>query len=86
MVWDGLERLMTFDAAATFPIVEKLVGAVLAGDFPYLPFDEVAPLIRLAHAAGDATKVRALALLHRIGEKQMDEYTNLWAELGGSES
>ena len=78
LAWTRLTELAAIDPSATFDIVEKLIVLSLAGEFVYLPFDEVSPSIRAAIAVGGAVRKRARSLLERIGNAGLSEYKDLW--------
>lgn len=67
--WRRLRTLADVDTAGTFDLVELLVERELAGAHAYLPYDEVAPLLRAALGCSEANvRERAERLVHRLGE------------------
>ena len=68
--WSRLAGLAEVDPAGTFDVIEALVIRELGGDFPYLPFDELAGPIAAALTSGnEATRRRAERLIHGLGER-----------------
>lgn len=68
--WSRLAGLAEVDPVGTFDILEALVIRELGGDFPYLPFDELAgPIAAALTSANDATRRRAERLVHSLGER-----------------
>ena len=80
MLWDRLESLARRNARGTFVILERMLNAVLASDYPYVSFDDAAPALRLAIAAGGDTRERALAMVNRLGAAGFTEFGSLWDE------
>jgi len=84
-VWGRLRTLAESDATGTFDLVDEVVNRELASAYVYLPFDEVAPVLRAALTCEDA-RVRqgAARLVHRIGEVSGNaEYGSLFRSSGG---
>ena len=77
--WNRLATLAASLPAATFDLVEMIVHGELAKPYTYLPFEEVAPVLRLALASGDQDVIqRATRLINRLGEKAgLHEYRHL---------
>jgi hypothetical protein len=80
LAWERLGKLAAKDPAGTFVIAEQLVDRILKGPFPYLAFDDVAPSLLAAIAAGGELRDRALALVHRLGDAGFEEFGVLWRE------
>jgi hypothetical protein len=79
MVWDRLNELAGIDVHGAFDIAEAIIDRALRADHVYLPFDDVAPLLRLAVRA-EHLRPRALRLMNRLGERGRDEFRSLWRE------
>jgi len=78
-LWRRLGTLAVADLAGTVELVELVVDHELAASYTHLPFDSVAPVLRVALSSGDpALKSRAERLTHRIGEETgRDEFGQL---------
>lgn len=67
--WGRLRALAQEDAAGTFDLAELLVERALGRSYVYLPFGEVAPVLRAALGSADQpVRMRAERLIHRLGE------------------
>jgi hypothetical protein len=77
--WQRLRELATDLPHEIFDLVEMFVEGELSKPFTYLPFDDVAPVLRLALASGVPDVVeRATRLINRLGEKAgLHEYGRL---------
>jgi hypothetical protein len=68
--------------AYSFELTELLVEQALKGDYVYLPFAEVEPVLRAALQCDDATvHARAKRVIHRIGDRGLFEYQALLASV-----
>src|SRR6185437_4150952 len=81
--WQRLGELAQHDAVGTFELVELLARRALASDFPYLPYQQVAPPLRAALAAGDRDmRTRARRLINDLGERGLLEFGELLSDRG----
>jgi hypothetical protein len=77
-LWDRLVELAEEDVGGTYEIAERLIQEALARDFPYLPFESVAPTLARALKYGDdQIKKRAERLVNTLGERGLYEYGKL---------
>jgi hypothetical protein len=86
VLWDRLAELAESDARGTYEIAESVIQLILAQDYPYLPFDRVAPTLTRALSSGDEqiTK-RAERLIHTLGDRGFFDYGKLLSRGNGSE-
>ena len=78
--WDRIARMTERDPVRGIRVVERIVRSVLAADYPYLPFDEIAPVLRAAIAARGDARTLARALINVLGERGLDDFEELWRE------
>jgi hypothetical protein len=80
--WERLIALANVDLDGTFALAERIVAAELRSDHPFIPIDQVKPLLKAALNSGKTeTQQRARRLVNRIGERG---FTNLSDLLGPS--
>lgn len=77
-VWQALPRFVLLDPVKAVRMVEALVAATLAGEYAYVDFSEVAPVLTSILASGDTeARVRAIGVVHRLGEAGWSEFRQL---------
>lgn len=81
-LWERLAELSESDAGGAYEIAERLIQRALTQDYPYLPFERVAPTLRRALKSDASIKDRAIRLIHTLGERGLFEYGKL---LGGDD-
>jgi hypothetical protein len=74
-LWTRLAKLAEAEAVGAYEIAECLVNKTLSQDYPHLPFQDVAPVIRQAlNSDNENIKDRATRLIHTLGDRGMFEY------------
>ncbi len=77
-VWEALPAFVALDPVRTVQMVEAMVSAILGGEYPYVHFDEVAPVLRLILDSGDqSARKRAILVINRLGEAGWSEFRRL---------
>jgi hypothetical protein len=76
--WDRLGELAASDVAGAFEILELLVERELKARFPYLRLERLEAPLRAALVCQDENiRARAEHLVHRLGERGLDEFGSL---------
>jgi hypothetical protein len=78
LTWKRLTELVEMDPVGAFPIAARFIELGLASDYVYLPFDDVAPSLRVAIRAGGALRKSARLLVDKLGAADLYEYRELW--------
>jgi hypothetical protein len=77
-LWMRMKELAEYDLAATLDIAELLFEQALAREYRYLPFDEVAPVLRIAlRASAPELRGKAERLVHWLGENFSNDFRAL---------
>jgi hypothetical protein len=86
ILWDRLAELSESDAQGTYEIAEMMIHKILAHDYPYLPFDRVAPtLTRALKSEDDQIIKRAERLIHTLGDRGFFDFGKLLSRDDASE-
>ncbi len=76
--WERLAELANFDASKTFDLVEHLIEQEIRADYTFLPYEDVAPLLKTALSCGDhSVRTRAAHLINRLGDRGHIEFGRL---------
>ncbi len=79
--WERASRLMETVPTEAFELFAQLLELQLRTDYPYVPFDFVAPGLRAALRIEETgARERAAALVHRLGEQGHREFGRLLTE------
>lgn len=79
--WDRAGELMKTVPQQAFELLQQLVALQLASQYPYVPFEQVAPALRLALASNEQElRKRAITLVHQLGELGLLEFGRLLTE------
>lgn len=79
--WEGLLGLAQSDPDGAFAIAETVLRASLKAPHPYVPVDDVKPLLALVLTTGDAnTQDGVRELSHRLGERGYRDFKDLLDE------
>ncbi|MDB4917599.1 MAG: hypothetical protein JWM95_5243 [Gemmatimonadetes bacterium] len=79
--WSRIAEMTAHDPARGMQVVDRIVRSILQGEYPYLPFDEVAPALRYAIEAGGDTRAQARRLIDALGLRGLEDFAELWREL-----
>jgi hypothetical protein len=86
ILWDRLAELSESDARGTYEIAEMGIHKTLSHDYPYLPFDRVAPALKRALKSGDDQIIkRAERLIHTLGDRGFFDFGKLLSRDDASE-
>ena len=77
--WERLALIQSHDLEASMRIAELLVGAILQRDHPRID-EKLVPAVLKALLSGDATRERAVQLVHDLGEAGFDSLDQLFKE------
>ncbi|MFN0111477.1 MAG: hypothetical protein ACKVZH_21645 [Blastocatellia bacterium] len=76
--WERLSELAKVDAAGTFDLVENLIEQELLADYAFLPYEDVAPLLKAAFSCADSRVIaRTARLINKLGERGYLEFGKL---------
>jgi hypothetical protein len=76
--WLRLQELLTSDVDTAFEIAELALSFQLRAKYPYVPVDEVKPLLQMVLDSGRAgTQERARSLIHLLGERGYLQFGDL---------
>ncbi len=74
--WERMTTLMTSEPVQAFELFARLLDLQLRADHAYVPYELVAPSLRLALNVA-ALQERAMDLIHRLGEQGHPEFGQL---------
>lgn len=84
-LWKRLAELAAYDVAASLELLELAVRREARRDYPYLPPDELGPVLTAGLRGEDTgTQERARRMVHWLGEHVSNAYRQLLPDANGS--
>lgn len=77
-VWKSLLPFIAIDPIKAVRMVEAMVSGILDGEYPYVHFEEVGPVLSAILESGNAdANTRAVSVVNRLGEAGWSEFRGL---------